>query len=70
MAKKVRGAAYPDTYGTPTQALPDVLGPLNIDQEGDQFVPPNDMAEVATPWSKGTKPNDPLALIKGLDDQK
>lgn len=61
---------YPDTYGQPTSALPDVLGPLNIDEQGDSFVPKNDMAEVADGFARGQKPNDPLGLLRGIDEQK
>jgi hypothetical protein len=60
MAKK---SMYPDTYGKPTSALPDVLGPLNVDNEGDELVPPNDMAEVAPDFCHGHPSPDPLSLI-------
>jgi hypothetical protein len=57
---------YPDTYGKPTKALPDILGPLNIEQQGDKLVPANDMAEIAAPWVTGKESRDPLGvLIKG-----
>ncbi len=59
--------SYPPTYGKPTRALPDIEGPLNIDQEGDTGVPPNDMAEVADGLATGKKVNDPLGLLKGID---
>lgn len=57
---------YPPVYGKPTKALPDIMGPLNIDQEGDS-TPHNDMAGVADGLATGKKVNDPLGLIKGLD---
>jgi hypothetical protein len=58
--------AYPDTYGKETKALPDILGPLNIDQQGDKLVPPNDMAEIAPSWNMGRESRDPLGvMIKG-----
>jgi hypothetical protein len=59
-------SGYPDMYGVPTKALPDILGPLNIDQQGDNLVPANDMAEVGKPWVMGSESRDPLGvLIKG-----
>jgi len=61
-----RKSGYPDSYGRPTKALPDVLGPLNIDEEGDSFVPPNDMADVADGMAKGTECPDPMGFLKGL----
>jgi hypothetical protein len=60
MAKK---SGYPDTYGRPTKALPDILGPLNIDAEGDELVPPNDMAGVAPGMCLGGKLADPLDIV-------
>jgi len=54
---------YPDEYGKPTKALPDILGPLNIDQQGDKLVPPNDMAEVAPGWVTGKESRDPLGVV-------
>jgi hypothetical protein len=57
---------YPDQYGRETKAIPDIMGPLNIDQEGDSLVPANDMAEVAGSWGTGKESPDPLgAIIKG-----
>ena len=41
-----RRYGYPQTYGVPTRAIPDIAGPLNIDAEGDPGVPTNDMAEI------------------------
>jgi hypothetical protein len=62
MAKK--SGQYPDLYGSPTKALPDILGPLNIDEEGDKCVPRNDMNEF--PRADGTIGPDPIGLfIKG-----
>ena len=46
---------YPDSYGKKTSALPDILGPLNIDNEGDKLVPRNDMAEVAGAMCDGER---------------
>jgi hypothetical protein len=58
--------SYPDSYGKPTKALPDILGPLNVDQQGDKLVPANDMAAVAPPWVMGKESKDPLGVtIKG-----
>jgi hypothetical protein len=54
---------FPDVYGTPTRALPDIKGPLNIDSEGDH-VPPNDMAEIPD----GACP-DPLDLVNIIESQ-
>lgn len=54
---------YPDEYGKRTSALPDILGPLNIDSEGDKLVPPNDMAEVAGQMCDGTGSPDPLGIV-------
>jgi hypothetical protein len=54
---------YPDEYGRPTKALPDILGPLNIDQQGDKLVPANDMAEVAPGWVTGKESRDPLGVV-------
>lgn len=64
MAKE-RGNGYPPIYGHPTSALPDILGPLNIEHSGDS-VPPNDMVDVADGLSTGKEFNDPLSLLKGL----
>lgn len=45
-----QNSRYPITYGTPTSAIPDLLGPLNVDAFGggfsDPFVPANDMQEI------------------------
>jgi hypothetical protein len=60
MAKR---SGYPDTYGYPTKALPDIMGPLNIQEEGDILVPPNDMAEVAPELCMGGRLRDPLDLV-------
>ena len=54
---------YPDTYGKPTKALPDINGPLNINQEGDSLVPDNDMAGVAPGWVMGKESKDPLGVV-------
>lgn len=51
---------FPETYGVPTRALPDILGPLNIEAEGDR-VPPNDMAEI--PSGEPRDPNDFVDVI-------
>lgn len=55
--------SYPDQYGKTTKALPDICGPLNVDQEGDSLVPPNDMAEVAPGWVTGKESRDPLGVV-------
>jgi hypothetical protein len=61
MAKK---SQWPDTYGTAVRgALPDVLGPLNIDNEGDALAPANDMAEVAGAMCSGEGSPDPLDIV-------
>ena len=55
---------YPDDYGKRKPgALPDILGPLNVGDEGDKLVPENDMAEVAGAMCKGTGSPDPLDLV-------
>lgn len=57
---------YPSTYGRPTKgALPDILGPLNIEGEGDRLTPANDMAEIGMASGSGVK--DPLDLIPARD---
>lgn len=58
--------SYPNTYGKPTKAIPDIKGPLNIDAQGDPGVPPNDMAEVEPTGSV----NDPMGFLKGIDNSK
>jgi hypothetical protein len=44
------GSRYPETYGSPTDAIPDIKGPLNIDAVGsgyaDLMAPANDMQEI------------------------
>jgi hypothetical protein len=55
--------SYPETYGKPTKALPDILGPLNIEHQGDKDVPANDMAEVAPSWAQGKESRDPLGVV-------
>jgi len=59
----MKRSSYPDSYGVPTKALPDILGPLNIADEGDVLVPQNDMAEVAPAMAMGGKLRDPLDLV-------
>ena len=54
---------FPEPYGVPTGALPDIKGPLNIDAEGDH-VPANDMAEIPS----GPCP-DPLDLVDIIEPQ-
>lgn len=51
------------TYGKETKALPDIKGPLNIDQQGDKLVPPNDMAGVASGPCMGKESRDPLGVV-------
>lgn len=58
---------YPDMVGKPTKALPDILGPLNIDEEGDKLVPRNDMAEVGGVMCDGKGSPDPLGLLRDID---
>jgi hypothetical protein len=58
---------YPDMQGQPTKALPDILGPLNIDHEGDKLVPGNDMIEVAGAMCDGKGSPDPLGLLRDID---
>lgn len=62
---KTHDNKYPQIYGHPTSALPDLLTPLNIEHVGDS-VPDNDMVDVADGLSTGKEFNDPLALLKGL----
>jgi hypothetical protein len=52
--------SYPPTYGVPTRAIPDILGPLNIDPPGgsDPGVPGNDLAEIPD-----TECPDPMAFV-------
>ena len=61
----MKKTGYPSEYGKETAALPDIMGPLNIDQEGDSLVPPNDMAEVAPGWSTGKSSKDPFGVVVG-----
>jgi hypothetical protein len=56
-------SGYPDQYGRETKALPDILGPLNIDAQGDKLVPANDMAEIAPSWAMGKESRDPLGVV-------
>ena len=58
---------FPDNYGKVTKALPDIMGPLNINSEGDKLVPPNDMQEVGGAMADGKDSPDPLGLLKGMD---
>jgi hypothetical protein len=67
MSKKA--GQYPDSYGTRKPgALPDILGPLNVESQGDKLVPPNDMAEVGGEMADGVKSPDPLGLIDMFGD--
>ena len=54
---------YPEEYGKETSALPDIKGPLNIDQQGDTLVPPNDMAGTGAGWATGKSSKDPLGVV-------
>jgi len=56
-------SGYPQEYGKETSALPDIMGPLNIDEEGDSLVPGNDMAAVAPGWVTGKESKDPLGVV-------
>jgi hypothetical protein len=59
-----RNVSYPDTYGKAQKgALPDILGPLNIEAEGDALVPQNDMAEIAGAMCSGEGSPDPLDIV-------
>lgn len=58
--------AYPSTYGKQTKALPDIKGPLNIDEQGDKLVPSNDMSGVGGKLSSGSPAPDPLGVINSL----
>jgi hypothetical protein len=55
--------SYPNIYGKTTSALPDILGPLNIDKEGDMLAPANDMAGVAPTFAQGKESKDPLGVV-------
>jgi len=53
---------YPETYGHPAKgAIPDILGPLNIQGEGDSLVPENDMAELGL--ADGKSCPDPMSFL-------
>ena len=68
MAKRSAKSMWPDDYGKQVRgALPDVLGPLNIDNEGDKLVPPNDIAYLAPPFVEGTQVPDPLNLVYQIE---
>lgn len=55
---------YPDSYGkNKGGALPDILGPLNVESEGDKLVPQNDMGEVGGAMCDGAGSPDPLDLV-------
>ena len=56
-------SGYPQTYGKETSALPDIMGPLNIDQQGDTLAPANDMLNTAPGWVTGKEPRDPLGVV-------
>ncbi len=59
---------YPDDYGKAVPgALPDILGPLNVDNEGDKLVPPNDIRELAPPFVEGSSLPDPLGLVYSIE---
>jgi len=59
---------YPDDYGKQVPgALPDILGPLNVDNEGDKLVPPNDIRALAPPFVEGTRLPDPLDLVYQIE---
>jgi hypothetical protein len=69
MAKK---GGYPDIYGSPLKGvLPDMATPLNIEDEGDVLVPPNDMRAVGGTLGNsgpGEVAPDPLDFIKRFGD--
>jgi hypothetical protein len=55
-------SGYPEVYGHPVKgALPDIIGPLNIEGEGDRCAPPNDMAELGL--ADGRSCPDPMGFI-------
>ena len=56
--------------GKTTSALPDILGPLNVDKGGDVLAPPNDMAEVGGKTVHGTKSNDPCGYLSQIEGGK
>lgn len=62
--------SYPETYGKQTKAIPDIKGPLNIDQQGDSLVPSNDMSGVAGKFGSGGSAPDPLGVINNLGKGK
>jgi hypothetical protein len=60
-------SGYPDIYGKPTKALPLIMGPLNIDAEGDALVPRNDMAEVGGGLADGKGISDPMGFLTPIE---
>lgn len=58
-------SGYPQTYGVETKALPDIKGPLNIDQDGDPGVPSNDMAEIPSGYCP-----DPMGYVSVIEGRK
>ena len=59
--------SYPVTYGSPTSAIPEILGPLNVDAVGsgleDPGVPPNDMIEIPA-----GPPRDPMDFVDVIEN--
>jgi hypothetical protein len=69
---KSKGSSYPDMYGQPVKGvLPDMATPLNIDEDGDVLVPPNDMRAVGGTLGNsgsGEISPDPLGLLRPFGD--
>lgn len=66
MSKKNR-SQYPDDYGKRVPgALPDILSPISVDQEGDKLVPRNDILEIAPDFCRGGQLKDPLGLVYSI----
>lgn len=58
-------SGYPDTYGHPVKgALPDIIGPLNIEGDGDSLTPENDMAELGL--ANGKECPDPMGFLSPI----
>lgn len=58
-------SGYPQEYGKETSALPDIMGPLNIEHQGDSLMPSNDMGGTAPGWASGKASKDPLGVVIG-----
>jgi hypothetical protein len=53
-----------------TSALPDIMGPLNVNKGGDTLAPPNDMSDVGGKACHGGRPNDPMAFVSPIEGGK